>query len=88
MLPSKTVATKTVTIQYVAMLREQAQRSSEVRETNAATYFELYQQVQAQYGFLLAATDIKVAVNHEFCSLNQPLAAHDLIIFIPPVCGG
>ncbi len=82
------MATKTVTIQYVAMLREQAQRPSEVLQTDAATYLELYQQVQAQYGFSLAATDIKVAVNHEFCSVDQTVAANDLIIFIPPVCGG
>ncbi|NJK72361.1 MAG: MoaD/ThiS family protein [Synechococcaceae cyanobacterium SM2_3_60] len=80
--------TKTVTIQYVAMLREQAQRSSEEFQTDAATYLELYQQVQMRYGFALAATDIKVAVNHEFCAVSQPLVDQALVIFIPPVCGG
>lgn len=86
--PISTQSTKTVTIQYVAMLREQAQRSSEVCQTHAATYLELYQQVQEQYGFSLAATDIKVAVNHEFCPVTQPLVDQALVIFIPPVCGG
>ncbi len=87
-MTTQSILTKTVTIQYVAMLREQAQRSREVLQTNAANYLELYQQVKAKYGFLLAAEDIKVAVNHEFCDLTSPVDDHAFVIFIPPVCGG
>jgi len=85
---TQSVLSKTVTIQYVAVLREQAQRSSEVLPTSAANYLELYQQLQAKYGFSLAAEDVKVAVNHEFCDLTRPIDEGALVVFIPPVCGG
>ncbi|MFS8856039.1 MoaD/ThiS family protein [Synechococcus sp. H55.5] len=87
-MTTQSTLTKTVTIQYVAMLREQSQRSREVLQTDAASYLELYQQVKAKYGFPLAVEDIKVAVNHEFCDLTSPVDDHAFVIFIPPVCGG
>ena len=43
----------------------------------------------AGHGEALANTQfIRVAVNHEFAELDQPIAAGDEIAFFPPVTGG
>ena len=81
-------ATKTITIQYVAMLKEQANTSIEKIETELKTCAELYEHLQKKYGFGLPLSQIKVALNHEFCPMTQVLKDQDLVIFIPPVCGG
>ncbi len=81
-------ATKTITIQYVAMFKDQADRSIETIETEVKTCAELYEYLQKKYKFAIPLSQIKVAINHEFCSMMQLLRDQDLVIFIPPVCGG
>jgi molybdopterin-guanine dinucleotide biosynthesis protein A len=75
-------------IQYYALLREQAGRSEETWETSASTPADLYQELRARYPFTLAAAQLKVAVNSEFCEWTHPLSAGDAVVFIPPVAGG
>jgi molybdopterin-guanine dinucleotide biosynthesis protein A len=82
-LPSRTLR-----VQYFALLREQAGRSEETLTTAARTPAELYGELQARYGFTLPSDMLKVAVNTEFGDWNQPLQNHDAIVFIPPVAGG
>ncbi len=77
-----------IQIQYYALLREQAGRSSETLETAAATPGELYQELSIRYPFTLLAQQLKVAVNGEFSSWSHPLAPGDAVVFIPPVAGG
>ncbi len=81
-------APKVITVQYVAMLKEQADRSVEIIETELITCAELYQYLQNKYQFIIPLSQIRVAINHEFCPTLQPLQDQDLVIFIPPVCGG
>jgi molybdopterin converting factor subunit 1 len=75
-------------IQYFALLREQAGRSTETMETTAATPADLLTELTARYGFTLSREQLKVAVNSEFCEWSHPLRAGDAVVFIPPVAGG
>ena len=77
-----------LTIQYFALLREQAGRSEETLETSAATPADLFSELNERYGFTLAREQLKVAVNSEFTEWSRPLSAGDAVVFIPPVAGG
>ncbi len=77
-----------ITIQYFALMREQAGRSMESLETLASTPADLYSELNARYGFTLPREQLKVAVNSEFADWSRPLAAGDSVVFIPPVAGG
>lgn len=87
-LSPNALPSRTLRVQYFALLREQAGRSEETLTTPARTPAELYGELQARYGFTLPADMLKVAVNTEFGDWNQPLQNHDTIVFIPPVAGG
>ena len=75
-------------IQYYALMREQAGRSEETVETEAATAADLYSELQARYGFTLSREQLKVAVNSEFSTWSRKLVSGDAVVFIPPVAGG
>lgn len=77
-----------INIQYYALLREQAGRSSESLLTTAGTPRELYQELKGRYPFSLAAEMLRVAVNSEFGDWEQRLQDSDSVVFIPPVAGG
>jgi molybdopterin converting factor subunit 1 len=75
-------------LQYYALLREQAGRSTESRQSRAATPAELYAELRQHYPFTLSDAQLKVAVNGEFADWQRPLADGDAVVFIPPVAGG
>jgi molybdopterin-guanine dinucleotide biosynthesis protein A len=77
-----------INVQYYALLREQAGRSSESLLTRAATPRDLYQELKGRYPFSLAPEMLRVAVNSEFGDWAQRLAEGDSVVFIPPVAGG
>jgi len=77
-----------INVQYYALLREQAGRSSESLVTTAATPRDLYQELQGRYPFSLAPEMLRVAINSEFGDWEQRLAEGDSVVFIPPVAGG
>jgi molybdopterin-guanine dinucleotide biosynthesis protein A len=77
-----------LTIQYFALLREQAGRSQETLETEAATPADLYTELAARYRFTLSREQLKVAVNSDFSDWSRRLVAGDSVVFIPPVAGG
>lgn len=79
---------KHVMVQYFAVLREQAGRSEESLETSADTPRGLYEELSARHGFKLPSEAVKVAVNDDFATWEQPLADRDRVVFIPPVAGG
>jgi len=78
----------TVEIQYYAILREQAGRSTERVTTQAPTLAALYEELRARHGLSLARTQLRVAVDGEFAEWQAPLAPGARIVFIPPVAGG
>ena len=77
-----------VTVQYFAVLREQAGRSEERVATDAATAAALYAQLQARHGLRLARAQLRVAIDGEFADWDAPLAEGARVVFIPPVAGG
>jgi len=77
-----------LTIQYYALMREQAGRSQETLETSATTPADLYQELVDRYGFTLPREQLKVAVNSEFSDWARKLSEDDAVVFIPPVAGG
>ncbi|HTX23903.1 MAG TPA: NTP transferase domain-containing protein [Steroidobacteraceae bacterium] len=77
-----------ITVQYYALLREQAGRSAETLTTEARTPRELYAELRKRHPFSLAPEMLRVAVNSEFGDWSQPLGEGDAVVFIPPVAGG
>ncbi|MGH8199209.1 MAG: NTP transferase domain-containing protein [Steroidobacteraceae bacterium] len=77
-----------INVQYYALLREQAGRSSESLVTTASTPRALYEELKGRYPFSLAAEMLRVAVNSEFGDWGQRLNDGDSVVFIPPVAGG
>ncbi len=78
----------TYTLQYFAILREQARCREEKVTTAATTPGELYAEVRARHGFTLEPNFLRVAVNDEFADWQATLRDGDHIVFIPPVAGG
>jgi molybdopterin-guanine dinucleotide biosynthesis protein A len=79
---------KHLTVQYFALLREQAGRREEALESAAGTPQELYQELRQRYPFTLGCDVLRVAVNSEFADWTTPLRTGDTVVFIPPVAGG
>ena len=79
--------TRKLTVEYFAVLREQAGKDSENIETNAETADELFGELESRYGFPTLSS-MKVAINDEFSSWNASLNDGDTVVFIPPVAGG
>ena len=79
---------KRLTVQYYALLREQAGRREEALVSAARTPRELYEELAARYPFTLAPEVLRVAINAEFGEWSTPLAEGDAVVFIPPVAGG
>lgn len=77
-----------VQLRYFALLREQAGRAAETLDSRARTPAELYAELAGRYGFRLAPTQLRVAVNAAFADWDQPLSEGDEVVFIPPVAGG
>ncbi len=86
--PGDAAAERELTVQYFALLREQAGTREEVITTRAATPRELYAELAARHPFTLQPTHLKVAVNDEFTDWSRRLVAGDAVVFIPPVAGG
>ena len=82
------MSTRRVTVQYFALLREQAGRATESLVTAARTPRELYAELAGRYPFTLDAAVLRVAINSEFGDWGASLADGDAIVFIPPVAGG
>lgn len=80
--------TKTIQVQYFAILREQRGLAEERLETAAATPAALYEELRARHRFTLPGERVRAAVNDAFVAPGSPLQAGDRVVFIPPVAGG
>ncbi|GMW07163.1 MAG: molybdopterin converting factor small subunit [Nevskiales bacterium] len=83
--PEKVMAR--VQVQYFAVLRERAGRSSEQVETQGNTARELFAELDQRYRFPRLAS-LKVAINDEFRDWDTRISDGDSVVFIPPVAGG
>jgi molybdopterin converting factor subunit 1 len=80
--------TKTVRVQYFALLRDQRGLADEKLATVAGTPAGLYAELRARHGFTLPMEQLRVALNDEFARWDAPLHDGDALVFIPPVAGG
>jgi molybdopterin-guanine dinucleotide biosynthesis protein A len=87
-LEAREAPAKRISVQYYALLREQAGRSSESLLTPARTARQLYEELNRRHPFTLPPELLRVAVNAEFAEWSAPLADGDTVVFIPPVAGG
>jgi len=79
----------TITVRYFAILRDFSGKNDETVSIETGTNAgEIYLSLAKAYGFPLALTDVRVAVNDEFTSASHPLQDDDILVFIPPVAGG
>lgn len=79
----------TIAVRYFAVLRDVSGKSSEeVNLEEGQSAGQIYRMLAEKYGFPLALSDIRVAVNDEFTSADQALKRGDTLVFIPPVSGG
>lgn len=88
MSPESTMQPRNLTVQYFALLREQAGRREEALQSAARTPRELYEELKRRYPFTLGTDVLRVAVNAEFADWSTPLNEGDAVVFLPPVAGG
>ena len=79
---------KTIHLEYYAILREQRGVKAEDVETSAHTAIQLYAELQKKHNLRLPTSIIKVAINEEFSGWNTEINSGDRVVFIPPVAGG
>jgi len=79
---------KSVKVQYYALLREERGQSEDTITTESDTAADLYTELRNKHGFSLEAGQLRVAVNAEFAGWDAPLNEGDTVVFVPPVAGG
>lgn len=77
-----------INVNYFALFRDLANKSSETLSTEAKTASDLYEELKKKYDFPLTQCKLKVAVNDEFTTFDHELKNSDKVVFIPPVAGG
>ena len=80
----------TVTVEYFALFRSLARKSSETLafEEVPGSASDLFEEVRTRYAFPLGRESVQVAVNDEFASWDVALRPGDRIAFLPPASGG
>jgi sulfur-carrier protein len=85
---SEPTPTIEVTVQFFAVLREQAGVSEAAVSTAARDVGGLYTQLSQSHGLRFPFERLRVAVNQRYVPNDAPLAAGDRVVYIPPVAGG
>lgn len=78
----------TVTVEYFAIFRAQARRTSEEVFLDGSTLADLYERMRVRHGFALTRDSVHVAINDVYASWDAVLQPGDRLVFIPPVSGG
>lgn len=79
---------KTVHIRYFAVLRERRGLAAETVLTDAATWRDLYAELDAGHRFALDPNIVKVAIGDAFVEPDAGIEDGATVVFIPPVAGG
>ncbi len=77
-----------IKIRYFASLRDARGLATEQRAISAVNAMDLYRNLQHAYGFRLDPSEVRVAINGHFASMDTRLCHGDELAFIPPVSGG
>lgn len=79
---------KTIFVQYFAVLKDLTGKSEEVISTSAQITLDLFKEICDRYHLTMPISQLRVAVNDDFCEWDHPIKDGDKIVFIPPVSGG
>ena len=79
---------KNVLVEYCGVLREDAGCNSEKFQTRSVTAAGLWEELRMSRRLSLEIDSVKIAINDEFRSWNQPLAEKDKVTLFPPFAGG
>lgn len=79
---------KTLTVRYFAVFRENAGRAEEQVTVDARTAGDVYRALQDRHGSGEPLTHCKVAVNDEMADWDTPVNDGDTVLLFPPVAGG
>ena len=80
--------TRTLTVKFFALLREQAGCREALVETTATTPALLYRELMAARGLTVSPAILSFAINGRYVPGDALLKAGDQVVFIPPVAGG
>jgi molybdopterin converting factor small subunit len=80
--------TRSYQVHWFGLLAERRGLAGEVLDGMANNPFELYEQINAGHPLGMSPADIRVAVNDEFVTWDQPLEDGDRVAFLPPMSGG
>ena len=79
---------KTLTIRYFALFRENAGIDQETIESDAGTAADVFAELAHRHGSSEPLGHCKVAINDEMADWNSPLNDGDTVLLFPPVAGG
>lgn len=79
---------KTISVEYFASLREQANNTNEQVQTTAMTAAGLWEELRLKHGFKADLDTVRLALNDEFAPWTTQLKDGDSAAFLPPFAGG
>ena len=80
--------TKTITVRYFALFRENAGIDQEVIESDAVTAADVFAALADRHGSREPLGHCKVAINDEMADWDSPINDGDTVLLFPPVAGG
>lgn len=79
---------KSITVRYFALFRENAGVGEETLELSAETAHDVFLQLAHRHGAGETPDHCKVAINDEMARWDSPVADGDTVLLFPPVAGG
>jgi MoaD family protein len=79
---------KSISVRYFALFRENAGIGEEVIESSAETAGDLFVELKNRHGSSEPLGHCKVAINDEMADWEAPLSDGDTVLLFPPVAGG
>lgn len=77
-----------VCVKFFALFREEAGTESIWVDTDAANLGKLFMEMGERYNLSQSLQGVKVAVNDEMASFDDPVTDGATVLFFPPVAGG
>ncbi len=79
---------KSITVRYFAIFREQAGRDEETVTLEAETAGDVFEQMKDRHGSSEPLGHCKVAINDEMADWDTAVNDGDTVLLFPPVAGG